>query len=110
MDQHISTRRGSPGAPHKRRTCSPPDSSDRADETAEEEENLEVTRCNPKRKAADAGIDAATLGSGNGEPLEEALLPMSREEIRQWSGWCELESEPASDWHPHCSQPNARAH
>ncbi|KOS18083.1 Ubiquitin carboxyl-terminal hydrolase isozyme L5 [Escovopsis weberi] len=50
-------------------------------------------RRNPKRKASEAvGHADSRLPD---ELLEEALRPLTAEDIRDWEGWVELESEPA---------------
>jgi ubiquitin carboxyl-terminal hydrolase L5 len=51
-------------------------------------------RRNPKRKAAEAASEVNHfINSDN--LLNEALAPLSQEDIEQWEGWIELESEPA---------------
>ncbi|KAF3352163.1 hypothetical protein VdG1_00644 [Verticillium dahliae VDG1] len=47
---------------------------------------------NPKRKATEAVVTQSRLSE---DTLKEALAPVTMEDIRQWTGWCELESEPA---------------
>lgn len=49
-------------------------------------------RRNPKRKAA-APPQSHTVPDNL---LDEALKPLSSEEIEEWDGWIELESEPVS--------------
>lgn len=49
-------------------------------------------RRNPKRKAG-APPQNHTVPD---KLLEEALKPLSSEEIEEWDGWIELESEPVS--------------
>lgn len=46
---------------------------------------------NPKRKATEAVVTQSRLSE---DTLKEALAPVTMEDIRQWTGWCELESEP----------------
>ncbi|KAL0939470.1 ubiquitin carboxyl-terminal hydrolase [Colletotrichum truncatum] len=58
------------------------------------------TRRNPKRKAteADATMTSITASKEAKQPnvlLREALEPISKDELRDWEGWCEVESEPA---------------
>lgn len=49
-------------------------------------------RRNPKRKVAEP---AANHSQANGdELLREAVAPVTSDDIREWTGWCELESEP----------------
>ncbi|KAM0195578.1 hypothetical protein ACHAPA_007430 [Fusarium lateritium] len=51
-------------------------------------------RRNPKRKAAEAASEVNhVINSDN--LLNEALAPLSQEDIEEWKGWIELESEPA---------------
>ncbi|CRJ79693.1 hypothetical protein BN1708_000075, partial [Verticillium longisporum] len=47
---------------------------------------------NPKRKATEAVV---TQNRSSEDTLKEALAPVTMEDIHQWTGWCELESEPA---------------
>ncbi|EEY23625.1 ubiquitin carboxyl-terminal hydrolase [Verticillium alfalfae VaMs.102] len=47
---------------------------------------------NPKRKATEAVV---TRYRSSEDTLKEALAPVTTEDIHQWTGWCELESEPA---------------
>ncbi|EGY19136.1 ubiquitin carboxyl-terminal hydrolase [Verticillium dahliae VdLs.17] len=49
---------------------------------------------NPKRKATEAVVTQSRLSE---DTLKEALAPVTMEDIRQWTGWCELESEPTTD-------------
>ncbi|KAF4962959.1 hypothetical protein FSARC_8985 [Fusarium sarcochroum] len=51
-------------------------------------------RRNPKRKASEAANEANRLTNSD-ELLNEALAPLSQEDILEWEGWIELESEPA---------------
>ncbi|KAJ6440904.1 Ubiquitin carboxyl-terminal hydrolase isozyme L5 [Purpureocillium lavendulum] len=51
------------------------------------------SRRNPKRKAAEAETIQALVLPDN--PLEEALRPLTADEIAEWEGWAEVESEPA---------------
>ncbi|KAK5995753.1 Ubiquitin carboxyl-terminal hydrolase 2 [Cladobotryum mycophilum] len=49
-------------------------------------------RRNPKRKASEAASQPPNLPDNL---LEEALKPLTSEDIEEWDGWIELESEPA---------------
>jgi ubiquitin carboxyl-terminal hydrolase L5 len=51
-------------------------------------------RRNPKRKAAEAASEVNHLINSD-NLLNEALAPLSQEDIEEWEGWVELESEPA---------------
>ncbi|KAM0551991.1 hypothetical protein ACHAPJ_008099 [Fusarium lateritium] len=51
-------------------------------------------RRNPKRKASEATNEANNLANSD-ELLNEALAPLSQQDIEEWEGWIELESEPA---------------
>ena len=51
-------------------------------------------RRNPKRKASEVANDANHRVNSE-ELLNEALAPLSQEDIEEWEGWIELESEPA---------------
>ncbi|KAF5677217.1 ubiquitin carboxyl-terminal hydrolase isozyme l5 [Fusarium heterosporum] len=51
-------------------------------------------RRNPKRKAAEAASEVNHLINSD-NLLGEALSPLSQEDIEEWEGWVELESEPA---------------
>lgn len=53
----------------------------------------EPSRQNPKRKASEPAKLRNGLPSGL---LAEALRPLESEEIEEWEGWVELESEPVS--------------
>ncbi|KAH6891010.1 hypothetical protein B0T10DRAFT_458417 [Thelonectria olida] len=48
---------------------------------------------NPKRKASDTTNQVTKLPEE--KLLEEALAPLTSEDIQEWEGWIELESEPA---------------
>ena len=50
-------------------------------------------RRNPKRKASIVTNRQVDLPD---DLLEEALAPLTAEEIEEWAGWTELESEPVS--------------
>ncbi|KAF5003395.1 hypothetical protein FDECE_10052 [Fusarium decemcellulare] len=53
-------------------------------------------RRNPKRKASEAANDINQASNkDSGRLLDEALSPLSHEDIQDWEGWVELESEPA---------------
>ncbi|KAJ4002623.1 hypothetical protein NW752_012443 [Fusarium irregulare] len=51
-------------------------------------------RRNPKRKASEVANDVNHRINSE-ELLNEALAPLSQEDIEGWEGWVELESEPA---------------
>lgn len=57
------------------------------------------SRRNPKRKATEAAT-AATAAVASREArdykmlLREALAPIATDELQEWEGWCEVESEP----------------
>ncbi|KAI8231647.1 Ubiquitin carboxyl-terminal hydrolase isozyme L5 [Colletotrichum sp. SAR 10_96] len=67
---------------------------------AMEESAMDHSRRNPKRKATEAAA-AATSAVATREArqsnilLREALEPISKDELQEWEGWCEVESEPA---------------
>ncbi|KAH0441888.1 ubiquitin carboxyl-terminal hydrolase, family 1 [Colletotrichum camelliae] len=67
---------------------------------AMEESAMSSSRRNPKRKATEAAA-AATSAVPTQEArqsnilLREALEPISKDELQEWEGWCEVESEPA---------------
>ena len=54
-------------------------------------------RRNPKRKASEVANDVNDINHriSSEELLNEALAPLSQEDIEEWEGWIELESEPA---------------
>ncbi|OBS22162.1 hypothetical protein FPOA_08498 [Fusarium poae] len=52
-------------------------------------------RRNPKRKACEAADEVNHRINSGDELLNEALAPLSQEDIEEWEGWIELESEPA---------------
>lgn len=66
---------------------------------AMEESAMGHSRRNPKRKATEAAA-AATSAVATREArqsnilLREALEPISKDELQEWEGWCEVESEP----------------
>ncbi|KAL2752214.1 hypothetical protein ACRALDRAFT_1083741 [Sodiomyces alcalophilus JCM 7366] len=49
-------------------------------------------RRNPKRKVAEPVASHLPVA---GDLLREAVAPVTSDDIREWTGWCELESEPA---------------
>lgn len=51
-------------------------------------------RRNPKRKAQEQAEEQAKALNIPENLLEEALAPMTPEEIQEWEGWQELESDP----------------
>lgn len=51
-------------------------------------------RRNPKRKACEPANEVNQRINSD-ELLNEALAPLSQEDIEEWEGWIELESEPA---------------
>ncbi|KAL2880878.1 hypothetical protein SGCOL_003905 [Colletotrichum sp. CLE4] len=58
------------------------------------------SRRNPKRKATETAA-AATTATASHEArdyqtlLRESLAPLNKDELKEWEGWCEVESEPA---------------
>ncbi|KAF4971981.1 hypothetical protein FZEAL_9699 [Fusarium zealandicum] len=58
--------------------------------------NMGEPRRNPKRKASEATNDVnQDVNKDSGQLLNEALAPLSLEDVQDWEGWVELESEPA---------------
>ncbi|KAF4456593.1 hypothetical protein F53441_1337 [Fusarium austroafricanum] len=55
---------------------------------------MDAPRRNPKRKASEAANEVNHRINSE-ELLDEALAPLSQEDIEDWEGWIELESEPA---------------
>ncbi|OLN94190.1 Ubiquitin carboxyl-terminal hydrolase 2-like protein 1 [Colletotrichum chlorophyti] len=56
------------------------------------------SRRNPKRKATEVASVAAAIAEESKSPnklLCEALAPITKDEVQEWEGWCEVESEPA---------------
>ena len=53
-------------------------------------------RHNPKRKAAVEVSSRNHAEHSTDNLLEEALKPLTAQEIEEWEGWIELESEPVS--------------
>ncbi|KEY67978.1 hypothetical protein S7711_02183 [Stachybotrys chartarum IBT 7711] len=51
----------------------------------------QATRRNPKRRASEASKVAMPF---SGDALEEAIAPLKAEDIEEWDGWIEMESEP----------------
>lgn len=49
-----------------------------------------------KRKAANESNETTKNQIQDEDLLGEALRPLTEQDIRQWKGWCELESEPVS--------------
>jgi hypothetical protein len=62
------------------------------------QEEVVEPRRNPKRKASTTICVSDGDDNGpakeSGDLLEKALMPMTDEEIAQWEGWIEIESEP----------------
>ncbi|TDZ15211.1 Ubiquitin carboxyl-terminal hydrolase isozyme L5 [Colletotrichum sidae] len=57
-------------------------------------------RRNPKRKATESAAVATPSAANQGATppsvlLREALEPLGPDELQEWEGWCEVESEPA---------------
>ncbi|KAF6834810.1 ubiquitin carboxyl-terminal hydrolase [Colletotrichum plurivorum] len=74
----------------------------RKESPCEEMDEVSVTksRRNPKRKATEAAAAATTAVAVQESRqanvlLREALEPISQEELQDWEGWCDFESEPA---------------
>ncbi|KAK2003046.1 ubiquitin carboxyl-terminal hydrolase, family 1 [Colletotrichum falcatum] len=58
------------------------------------------SRRNPKRKATETAAAATAAAAAQGRRdyqvlLHEALAPITKDELQEWEGWCEVESEPA---------------
>ncbi|KAK1971793.1 ubiquitin carboxyl-terminal hydrolase, family 1 [Colletotrichum sublineola] len=58
------------------------------------------SRRNPKRKATETAAAATTAAAAQGARdyqmlLREAMAPITKDELQEWEGWCEVESEPA---------------
>ena len=66
----------------------------------DEEAAIPSERRNPKRTASAMAQPQVVEGPSHDDILEETLKPMEPEELEQWTGWIELESEPVG--HP-CS-------
>ncbi|RSL67107.1 hypothetical protein CEP53_003134 [Fusarium sp. AF-6] len=66
-------------------------------ETADAPGTMGEPRRNPKRKASEAANEANNaISKESGQLLlNEALAPLSQEDIQEWEGWIALESEPA---------------
>lgn len=47
-----------------------------------------------KRKATEADAPSPEAEQADDDLLEEALKPVKVDDTRQWTGWCEIESEP----------------
>ena len=56
---------------------------------------MSEARRNPKRKVQEQAEQARPTKSGE-DLLEEALKPMTAQDIEEWEGWHEVESEPVS--------------
>lgn len=63
-------------------------------ELKDDEATITATRRNPKRDAAEMVEPQTTDPPGHEELLDDALAPMKAEELEEWDGWVELESEP----------------
>lgn len=68
--------------------------------TADAPGTMGEPRRNPKRKASEAANEANhAVSKESGQLLlNEALAPLSQEDIQEWEGWIALESEPVSAW------------
>ncbi|KAL9946953.1 hypothetical protein ACHAQF_007144 [Verticillium nonalfalfae] len=75
----------------RKRALLPDTDYDATDELATMDDTKGPKR-NPKRKATEAIV---TRNRSSEDTLKEALAPVTTEDIHQWTGWCELESEPA---------------
>ncbi|KZL72096.1 ubiquitin carboxyl-terminal family 1 [Colletotrichum incanum] len=67
---------------------------------ADGEATMADSRRNPKRKATETAAAATTAAASQGARdyqmlLREALAPITKDELLEWEGWCEVESEPA---------------
>lgn len=67
-------------------------------ELKDDEATITATTRNPKRDAAEMAGPQATEAPGHEELLDAALAPMKAEELDEWEGWVELESEPVRPW------------
>ena len=70
--------------------------------TADAPGTMGEPRRNPKRKASEAAneVNHAISKESGQLLLNEALAPLSQEDIQEWEGWIALESEPVSAWCP----------
>ncbi|KAM0285473.1 hypothetical protein ACHAQH_001423 [Verticillium albo-atrum] len=76
----------------KRKRTPLPDSSRNEPDELTDMCDAEEPKRNPKRKATEAVVTQKRLPE---DPLREAMAPVTMDDIRHWTGWCELESEPA---------------
>ncbi|KAK1451523.1 ubiquitin carboxyl-terminal hydrolase, family 1 [Colletotrichum melonis] len=58
------------------------------------------SRRNPKRKATETAAASTSAAASSGSKdyqtlLRESLAPLGEDELTEWEGWCEVESEPA---------------
>ncbi|KAK0372797.1 ubiquitin carboxyl-terminal hydrolase, family 1 [Colletotrichum limetticola] len=58
------------------------------------------SRRNPKRKATETAAASTSAAASSGSKdyqtlLRESLAPLGEDELKEWEGWCEVESEPA---------------
>ncbi|KXH50076.1 ubiquitin carboxyl-terminal hydrolase, family 1 [Colletotrichum simmondsii] len=58
------------------------------------------SRRNPKRKATETAAASSSAAASSGSKdyqtlLRESLAPLGEDELKEWEGWCEVESEPA---------------
>lgn len=72
-----------------------PGNGDAMDEPATHNGNGDSKRSS-KRKAANESNETTKNQIQDEDLLGEALRPLTEQDIRQWKGWCELESEPVS--------------
>lgn len=63
-------------------------------ELKDDEAAVTATGRNPKRDAAEMAEPQAMEAPEHEELLDAALAPMKAEELDEWEGWVELESEP----------------
>ncbi|KAJ0324539.1 hypothetical protein COL5a_007803 [Colletotrichum fioriniae] len=84
----------------RKRKESPCEADDEADGEAVAIAMTAGSRRNPKRKATETAA-ASTSAAASRESrdyqtlLRESLAPLGEDELKEWEGWCEVESEPA---------------
>ena len=60
----------------------------------DEEDTALSARRNPKRTASAMASPRAVKEFDHEDILDETLKPIEAEELEEWTGWIELESEP----------------
>lgn len=83
-------------SPKKKIILKTPDTSTTQAKLKGEDEDITTLseRRNPKRTASAMAHPQAMIESSHDDILEETLKPMEAEELGEWAGWVELESEP----------------